>query len=68
MFVFSESNVVINNETTCSAKEATAELVIHELSHQWFGNLVSPAWWKYLWLKEGLARYFQFYIGNKVNN
>lgn len=68
LVIYRESNVAINNNTACQTKEATVELVIHELSHQWFGNLVSPSWWKYLWLKEGLARYFQFYIGNKVRN
>ncbi len=32
-------------------------LLVHELSHHWFGNSLTPAAWKDLWLNEGFARY-----------
>ena len=34
------------------------EVVIHELVHSWFGNSVSPATWRDVWLNEGFATYF----------
>jgi len=37
-----------------------AELVAHELAHQWFGDAVTPATWQDLWLNEGPAVFSQW--------
>ncbi|MCB5178866.1 M1 family metallopeptidase [Streptomyces antimicrobicus] len=36
------------------------ELVVHETAHQWFGDSVSPASWKDMWLNEGFATYAEW--------
>ena len=42
---------------TLLTSPALERVLVHELAHQWFGDLVSPATWRDIWLTEGFASY-----------
>ena len=46
--------------TSRTGEQRICEVIAHEIAHQWFGNLVTPSDWKYLWLNESFATYFGY--------
>jgi tricorn protease interacting factor F2/3 len=58
---FRENLLLYNPEiTSAEQEERICEVIAHEIVHQWFGNLVTPSDWRYLWLNESFATYFGF--------
>jgi tricorn protease interacting factor F2/3 len=59
-------NLLLHYEgiTSKSAEENITSVIAHEMAHQWFGNLVTPADWKYLWLNESFATFFGYGVVN----
>jgi aminopeptidase N len=54
---YRETALLFDHPPTAAELVRRSTLVYHELSHQWFGNLVTMRWFDDLWLKEGFATF-----------
>jgi len=57
LVTFADQRYVYESAATRSQLEARSNTLMHEMSHMWFGDLVTPKWWDELWLKESFADY-----------
>ena len=53
-------NYLFRSPVTDDRRRGRAEVVLHELAHMWFGDLVTLRWWDDLWLNESFATYLAF--------
>ncbi|MBD2759681.1 aminopeptidase N [Yimella sp. cx-573] len=54
LVTFKES-YLFRGGATAIQRTSRSEVILHEMAHMWFGDLVTPKWWDDLWLKESFA-------------
>lgn len=67
LVTYREQCLLADESSALDHKLYVATVIAHELSHQWFGNLVTMEWWDDLWLNESFASLIETYAVDKIS-
>lgn len=63
--IYGDGILFMDESAPTEDKQTFGMVVAHELAHQWFGDVVTPAWWDDIWLNESFANWMGYRIGNE---
>jgi alanyl aminopeptidase len=63
---FRERLLLMGPDASIDQKRSSLTVQAHELTHQWFGDLVTPSWWDNTWLNESFATWMEYKTAQAV--